>query len=102
MDLPRITRESPIGQQRRPERRNRKGGFDMHTRKPGRLLTAGAFAIAIAIGNGLGMSDPASAQQPRKLVYATYIPDTLSIVKADKWFMDEVTRRTNGRVTFEI
>ena len=40
------------------------------------------------------MADPASAQQTRKLVYATYIPDTLSIVKADKWFMDEVTRRT--------
>ena len=59
-------------------------------------------AAVIAVAVGVGMAPLASGQTTRKLVYATYIPDTLSIVQADKWFMDEVTRRTNGRITFEV
>jgi len=59
-------------------------------------------AAVIAVAVGVGMAPLASGQTTRKLVYATYIPDTLSIVQADKWFMDEVSRRTNGRITFEV
>lgn len=46
-------------------------------------------------------SPQAVAQAPRKLTYATYIPDTFAMTKADIWFMDEVTKRTNGKITFE-
>ena len=59
-------------------------------------------AAVFALGIGICMAPAADAQTTRKLVYATYIPDTLSIVQADKWFMDAVTRRTNGRITFEV
>ena len=50
---------------------------------------------------GLGGAADAQAQTVRKLTYATYIPDTFAMTKADIWFMNEVTRRTNGRITFE-
>lgn len=60
-------------------------------------------AVAAGLLAGIGWSGDASAQQPttRKLTYATYIPDTFATTKADIWFMDEVTKRTNGRITFE-
>lgn len=67
-----------------------------------RIFRASRAVGAAAVCIGLVLSTAVSAQQARKLIYATYIPDTLSVVKADKWFMDEVTRRTNGRITFEV
>jgi len=63
-----------------------------------RLLAGAAAAGLLA---GIGWSGAASAQTVRKLTYATYIPDTFAMTKADIWFMDEVTKRTNGRITFE-
>lgn len=58
--------------------------------------------IAGVIAAGLvAWSSQAGAQAPRKLTYATYIPDTFAMTKADIWFMDEVTKRTNGKITFE-
>ena len=57
--------------------------------------------MAAGLLAGLGGAKDATAQTVRKLTYATYLPDTLIIAKADTWFMDEVTRRTNGRITFE-
>ena len=57
-------------------------------------MTAGMLA-------GMAWSSSAQAQTVRKLTYATYIPDTFAMTKADVWFMNEVTRRTNGRITFE-
>ena len=57
---------------------------------------------AVALAAGLAAwSPPSGAQAPRKLTYATYIPDTFAMTKADIWFMEEVTKRTNGKITFE-
>lgn len=58
--------------------------------------------VAGVLAAGLATCLPqAGAQAPRKLTYATYIPDTFAMTKADIWFMDEVTKRTNGKITFE-
>jgi TRAP-type C4-dicarboxylate transport system substrate-binding protein len=60
-------------------------------------LVAGLLAAGLA-----AWSPQAAAEQaPRKLTYATYIPDTFAMTKADIWFMDEVTKRTGGKITFE-
>jgi len=64
-----------------------------------RTLAIGGLAAALMVG--LAWPDNANAQKVRKLTYATYIPDTYAMSKADTWFMDEVTRRTNGRIVFE-
>ncbi len=58
-------------------------------------------ALAAALLGGIGGSPEAAAQTVRKLTYATYIPDTFAMTKADVWFMDEVTRRTKGAIVFE-
>lgn len=60
-----------------------------------------ASAMTVAVLAGTVWSSGAHAQVVRKLTYATYIPDTFAMTKADVWFMNEVTRRTNGRITFE-
>jgi len=68
-----------------------------------RFLSSNLLIGAVTVGllAGLGASKDAAAQTVRKLTYVTYIPDTFAMTKADVWFMDEVTRRTNGRITFE-
>ncbi len=38
--------------------------------------------------------------EPIELVYASYIPESMVHSQIDKWFMSEVTRRTNGQVTW--
>lgn len=43
----------------------------------------------------------AQAQAPVKLVYATHASSTSLPAKVDRWFMEEVTKRSNGRITFE-
>lgn len=58
------------------------------------------FRALIAIG-AIGLSVPASAEETAKLTYATYLPKSFTWVQVDDWFMDEVTRRTGGKVTFE-
>jgi TRAP-type C4-dicarboxylate transport system substrate-binding protein len=58
------------------------------------LAVFSAFLLALGSGS-------AFAQAPIKLVYATYVPKSLTLAKSADWFMDEVTRRTNGRVVFE-
>jgi TRAP-type transport system periplasmic protein len=63
--------------------------------------TIAASGLALAFAAGLGWPNQADAQQVRKLTYATYVPDTFAMSKADIWFMDEVTKRTNGRIVFE-
>lgn len=60
-----------------------------------------AAAMTAGVLAGMAWSPSAQAQTVRKLTYATYIPDTFAMTKADVWFMNEVTRRTNGRITFE-
>lgn len=52
----------------------------------------------------LGLSSTAhadSSAKPVKLIYAGYISKGGTATLVDEWFMQEVTRRTNGRVTFE-
>lgn len=57
-----------------------------------------AWLVAIAL-----LLVPAHAQEDEKikLTYATYLPQTFTWVQVDDWFMDEVEKRTNGRVEFE-
>lgn len=60
------------------------------------------FLLAICALSFGALLDPAAAQAPRKLTYAHYLAANQgTLVEIDAWFMDEVTKRTNGRVTFE-
>lgn len=59
------------------------------------VFAAGVVTAALAFA-----SQPAWAQA-RKLTYATYLSDVYAMVKVDKWFMEEVQKRSNGKVTFE-
>lgn len=68
-------------------------------RSPLKILIVGAMTFGTLVG--LSWPTDSQAQTVRKLTYATYIPDTFAMTKADVWFMDEVTKRTNGRITFE-
>lgn len=52
-------------------------------------------AIALTVG-----ALPAFAQD-RTLTYATYLPQSFTWVQVDDWFMDEVEKRTEGRIKFE-
>lgn len=58
------------------------------------LLAIVAFAL-------LAFDTSAWAQAPVKLNYATYLSNNSTITKTDIWFMEEVTKRSNGRITFE-
>lgn len=60
------------------------------------LTLATVFTLTLAPGFA-NAADPA----PVKLVYATYIPNSLTLAKSVDWFLDEVARRSNGRVVFE-
>ncbi|WP_430396425.1 TRAP transporter substrate-binding protein DctP [Ferrovibrio sp.] len=59
-----------------------------------RMLPLAAAALAT-----FGYHNDAQAQ--RKLVYATYLTDVYAVTRADKWFMGEVEKRSNGKVKFE-
>ena len=41
------------------------------------------------------------AQAETVLTFTTYEPETYSVIACDGWFMEEVTKRTDGEVTFE-
>jgi len=60
-------------------------------------FVAGAILVLAMVLGAVGQANA----QTKKLTYATYIPDTLVMAKVDTWFMSEVTKRTNGRITFE-
>ena len=57
---------------------------------------AGALAACAVMLNGA-----VANAQDIKLKYSAYLPESFTAVQIDKWFMEEVTKRTNGRVTFE-
>ena len=59
------------------------------------LFTLGAAIALVAAVPVAGQA------QTKKLTYATYVPDIYAMVRADRWFMDEVQKRTNGKITFE-
>ncbi|MEZ5653926.1 MAG: TRAP transporter substrate-binding protein DctP [Burkholderiaceae bacterium] len=56
-----------------------------------------AMGAAVALSTSL----PAFAQKKIELTYATYLPKSFTFVQVDDWFMQEITRRTEGRVTFK-
>jgi TRAP-type C4-dicarboxylate transport system substrate-binding protein len=58
-----------------------------------RSIPLGLLVLALAC------SPRAEAQT--KLVYSTYIPETYSVAACDTFFMDEVTKRTSGKIVFE-
>ncbi|MBU1361651.1 MAG: TRAP transporter substrate-binding protein DctP [Gammaproteobacteria bacterium] len=60
-------------------------------------LLKGALIAACAFS----MFGASAQQKPRKLTYATFYSATEFYEISAKYFMDEVTRRTNGAVTFE-
>lgn len=57
--------------------------------------------FAALVGAAFASAQHAVAADSYKLTYATYLSGEFSPVKLDNWFMEEVTKRTNGRVTFE-
>lgn len=61
----------------------------------GLLLNIALLGACTLVGAG------AAAQEPRKLTYATFYSSNEFYEMSAKYFMEEVTRRTNGRVTFQ-
>lgn len=62
-----------------------------------RALTASALPMLV-----MGLSPGSTfAQRAKKLVYANPVPATFTLSMMDKWFMDEVSKRSAGRLTFE-
>jgi TRAP-type C4-dicarboxylate transport system substrate-binding protein len=57
------------------------------------------FVAATTLTTALLCSAPATAQT--KLVFSTYIPESYSVTNCDTFFMDEVTKRTGGKIVFE-
>lgn len=55
----------------------------------------GVAALHVALMSAV----PAEAQT--KLVYSTYIPESYSVCACDSFFMDEVSKRTGGKIVFE-
>lgn len=59
------------------------------------------FKGALVAACVLAVAGASAQQKPRKLTYATFYSATEFYEISAKYFMDEVTRRTNGAVTFE-
>jgi len=58
--------------------------------------------LTLALGASVLMAAGESrAADPVKLVYATYLPKNFTFVEVDDWFMQQVTERSGGRITFE-
>ncbi|MFC3229898.1 TRAP transporter substrate-binding protein DctP [Marinibaculum pumilum] len=55
----------------------------------------------LVLGAAVLLGTAEVSAEPAKLTYATYLPQSFTWVQVDDWFMDEVTRRTDGEVTFE-
>jgi TRAP-type C4-dicarboxylate transport system substrate-binding protein len=62
-----------------------------------RALTGWASTLAVA--GIVGFAGQAMAQT--KLIFSTYVPETFSVTACDAFFMDEITKRTGGKITFE-
>ncbi len=58
--------------------------------------------IALVATCALSVIGVQAQQKPRKLTYATFYSATEFYEISAKYFMEEVTRRTNGTVTFEL
>lgn len=63
-----------------------------------RMPPFGAVAAAV-VAAFLGFGGAVQAQT--KLVFSTYVPESYSVTACDAYFMDEVTKRTGGKVVFE-
>ena len=57
------------------------------------------FLSAAALAAAMGLAGAAGAQT--KLIYSTYIPESYSVVACDGFFMEEVAKRTGGKIVFE-
>ncbi len=64
-------------------------------------LSSRTFLKATCLAALAAVAFGASAQQERKLTYATFYGSNDFYETSSKYFMEEVTRRTNGRVTFQ-
>jgi TRAP-type C4-dicarboxylate transport system substrate-binding protein len=62
-------------------------------------MNRNTWTAALAATALLAISSGADAQT--KLVFSTYLPETYSTTFCDGKFMDAVTKRTEGKVTFE-
>lgn len=65
-----------------------------------KMIRKTLFRAMIAMG-AIALSGQVAADESVKLTYATYLPKSFTWVQVDDWFMDEVSSRTDGRVTFE-
>lgn len=61
---------------------------------------AGSFAGAATLTSVFALFGSMAAAQTN-ISYATYFSATDPLVQVDRWFMDEVTERTDGNVVFE-
>jgi len=62
-------------------------------------MTLRTWSAALAATASIAISGASAAQT--KLIFSTYLPETYSTTYCDGRFMDAVTKRTDGKVTFE-
>ena len=63
-------------------------------------MRIGRWRVLAAVGAAaLGLAGAAGAQT--KLIFSTYVPEAYSVTACDGFFMDEVTKRTAGKIVFE-
>lgn len=72
----------------------------MRADRIGRKTVKGLLSAILVLCGSAAMAD--DAIPPTKLVYATQATPTSTIVKTDRWFMEEVTKRSGGKITFEV
>lgn len=72
----------------------------MRTDTSRRSLAMGFFSAILVLWGGTALAD--DSIPATKLVYATQATPASTIVKTDRWFMEEVTRRSGGKITFEV
>ena len=67
----------------------------------GRFWWIAVLFLALVISPMGASALECTKEKPCKLVFSTCYKETFTSVKGAMWFMDEVTKRTNGRVVFD-
>lgn len=63
------------------------------------MLMAARGGLMAVLVTAFGLISPTFAQT--RLVFSTYVPETFSVTTCDAYFMDEVNKRTGGKISFE-
>jgi TRAP-type C4-dicarboxylate transport system substrate-binding protein len=65
------------------------------------LAVAAALLFTVAVGAKEVFARKCTAEKPCKLVFSTCYKENFTAVKVGTWVMDEIVKRSNGRIVFE-